>query len=219
MKNALFIVLGLALTTPLAAGCSGATMSDGSVATANEAETKAPVARGAHGPVKFLGEALGEVPLSPAQRTEIERLAAEAELRHAPVAAARRDVVETLATQIEAGHLDRAALEAKIDAVAAAAEGTRAADRAALERLHFVLDDEQRSELVDAIEDKIHEGWHGRGGPHAHMQEWRAALKLTDDQVSRIHEALRVQFEAHRGDAGAHFRDGMRKGKRALEAF
>ena len=217
-KHTLLIVLGLAV-----AGCSGAVAPEGggTVATANEAATKAPVAQAAHGPVKLLGDALGEVALTPVQRTEIERLAADAEARHAPIAAARQAVVETLAAQIEKGQIDRAALQAKMDAVAAAWEAARPADRAALERLHYLLDSDQRSALVDALEARIHGHMHdGARSPHGRMEEWATALELTDDQRSQIHDAVVAQFKAqwHSGNA-ARFHEGMEKGKHALESF
>jgi Spy/CpxP family protein refolding chaperone len=215
-RTSLSIVL---FVTALAAGattaCSGSTSGEAPSNSAAAAATKAPVAQNAHGPVKLLGEALGEVALRPEQRAEIEKLAADAEARHAPVAAARREVIELLATQIESGRIDRAAMQPKIDASIAAWDAACNGDRAALERLHVILDADQREQLVDAVEARLRE--HFQAQPwRARIQEWEADLKLTDAQKGTIRDALVAQRTSH---GGSQFREGMHKGKRALESF
>jgi len=206
--------LVLALSAAAFASACGGSVSTSH--TADEATSKQALSTPSHGPVRLLGDALGDVPLRPEQRAEIEKLASDAEARHAGVAAAHRQVVEALAAQIEAGAIDRAALKPKIDAAAKAWEGARPADRAAIERLHAILDADQRSELVDAIESRVHakmeaHPWRER------MEEWSRDLKLTDDQKARIGQALHAQLAG--GGRLHEMHEGATKGKRALEAF
>jgi len=206
--------LPIAAAIALGAAACGGTV--GTSHTADEATTKQALTTPSHGPVRLIGEALGDVPLRAEQRTEIEKLASDAETRHATIAAAHKDVVLALAAQVEAGRIDRAALQPKIDASVKAWEGVRPADRAAIERLHTILDADQRSELVDAIESRIHakmeaHPWRER------MEEWSRDLKLTDDQKSRIGQALHAQFAG--GGRLHEMHEGAKKGKHALEAF
>jgi hypothetical protein len=113
-----------------AVGCGGST-ADTSPQTAQSAATLAPVGAQTHGPVRLVGEALGDVPLRPDQRTELEKLASDAEARHQATLSARKDIVDAVAAQVEAGKIDRAALQPKIDAAADAWAKVQGDDRAA----------------------------------------------------------------------------------------
>jgi hypothetical protein len=214
-------MLSLALgVSPVALGCGGSVAAEQPSATAQSAVTKAPVAANAHGPIKMLGTALGEVPLRPEQRTEIEQLATDAETRHGNVVAARKDLMEALAAQVEAGTIDRTALQPKIDAAAKAWEAVRPADRAALERLHAILDASQRTAFVDALQAQLKaaRGEHA-GAKGAHLAEWATDLKLTDAQQEQIRGLLQAQFAAHKGEHAAAWKEGRAKGKQLFEAF
>ncbi|WP_394825994.1 hypothetical protein [Pendulispora albinea] len=175
-----------------------------------------------HGPVRVLADALGSVSLRPSQRTEIQKLFAEADARHTAAKAqsktGRADLLNALAAQVEQGRVDRAALAPKEQALDAAWKTSRDADRAALEKLHALLDPAQRTALIDAIqltkhddasagdggrgdrgESKRHGGWgRGRGRGKHHRGHDRFAklgedLKLTDDQKAKLFEALRAE--------------------------
>src|SRR5262245_41293683 len=128
-------------------GCGGTVDEPATPADA----TRAPVAMKANARLRRLGEALGEVPLAPAQRAEIEKLAAAADARHQTVATARQALATAVAAQVEAGKIDRAALEPHVAAWADAWSKARTADAAAVERLHAVLNPSQRDDLVDAL--------------------------------------------------------------------
>jgi len=230
-----FVVASFPLLALGGAACGG-TVTGEAPATAQQAATKAPIAQDAHGPVKLIGAALGEVPLRPTQRTEIEKLAADAEARHQAGGAERKALLEAVAAQVEAGKIDRAALQPKIDAAAAAFAKNQDADRAAFEKLHDILDSDQRAAFVAAVQAKLAEmkaewkskgddqkGEHRgarRGGP---MREWATALKLTDDQKKQIWDAMKDKFKAMHAADGDHkghegFR-GREMGKKVLEAF
>jgi len=193
----------------LVTACSGAT--EPPAQTSASAMSKAPVAAGAHGPVKRIGEALGEVSLRPDQRAAIEKLAEDAEARHAPLAEDRRALMLALADQIENGTLDDAAIAPKLAKAKADFERVRVADREAIGKLHDLLDAEQRGAFVDALEAKLrasHGGYEGMSKLKGLADE----MKLTDAQKaalrSSIREGMREHFKAKHGG-----------GKRALEAF
>lgn len=235
--------MGFALV--LAVGVGSVTACAGSVETSPQttasAVTKAPVGTTTHGFVRMIGEALGEVALRPDQRSELEKLAQEAEARHASLGSGRSELMAAVADQIEKGTIDRAALQPKIDKMKADADQVAPQDRAALVRVHAILDAEQRSSFVDALEKKFKEGrHHGHGAPgaegpdHAHagpqmamgmrgMKQLAEDLKLTDAQRGQIKEAMKSRFhEAHAAakEHGEHGkRPDMQKGRAVLEAF
>lgn len=224
-----------------AAGCSGATSEQPH--TSASAMSKAPVAEGTHGPVRFVGSALGEVALRPEQRAKLETILKDAETRHASGLGARTELMTALADQVERGSIDRAALAPKIEAVRAGALQVRPQDLAALDEVHAVLDKEQRAAFVDALESKFKEGFrHGHKGRHGkqgeakgdhagmagpwHLKQLAEDLKLTDAQKDSIKEKLHALHEAEgkeKDKEGKHDRRGgfarMRQAKQALESF
>ena len=213
----------VALSVVLLAGSLSMAACGGSVAaepqTAQGAVSKAPIAQDAHGPVKMIGTALGEVPLRNDQRTEIEKLATEAEARHASGRQAHKDLMEAVALEVEAGKIDRAALQPKIDAVAVEMEKSRDADRASFERLHAILDASQRAAFVNALEARVHEkmgehGDHASKGARGGMKQWAEDLKLTDDQKTQIFAALHEKMKEREHAHGDHER-----GAKVMEAF
>ena len=160
-----FFALGATLALG-AAACSG-TAHEAAPANVQSGLSLAPVGQNTHGPVRMVGQALGEVPLRPDHRTELEKLATQAEERHVKVHEQAKSLMLAFADQVEKGQIDRAALKPKIDATVAAFESSRPADRAALERTHDILDASQRDKFVEALKAKMkdHHGHHGP--PHA----------------------------------------------------
>ncbi len=211
--------LALGASLSVLAACGSTTSAEAPAATAQSAASKAPIGVGTHGPVKVVGEALGEVPLRPEQRSEIEKLAAASEARHASAKTAHRDLTLAIAAQVEKGSIDRASLKPQIDAATAAWESSRPADRAALEQLHAILDPQQRSVFILAIEAKMHP--HAAGGTdehpyRGHMEEWTTDLKLTDEQKTQIRAALMTAFG---GEHHGEHHEAKEHGRKALEAF
>jgi len=205
-----------ALVTVLAGvpllGCGGAQTSTASQPGA----VRAPVAPNANADIKIFTDALGDVPLTQPQRAEVERLAADADGRHADVPAARKGLELALADQVDAGRIDRAALQPKIDALVAAVQHTQGPDRTALEQLHTLLDPDQRVAFANALDSRLHE----RMGEVRHgqrMREWADALKLTEDQRGKIREMLKEQGEKNHPMQAA--KDGMSRGAKILGAF
>lgn len=202
-----------------ALGCSSGSADGHAPQTSASALTRAPVGSGTHGAVKLVGDALAEVALRPDQRTELEKLANDAELRHAALVAGRKELMGVVADGVEKGSLDHAAIRAKIDALVAEADKVRPADQAALARVHAILDPEQRGAFVDAIEAKIKDRRHGHARG-AHLKQLAQELGLTDAQRAQIRDIFK---EAHAGAEMKHARGEfgakMREGKKALESF
>jgi Spy/CpxP family protein refolding chaperone len=197
-------------------GCGGSTAAE--QAAAIPGASRAPVAQSTHGQIKLVADALGDVPLTAAQRSEIENLATDAETRRSGVRDARRDLMLVLADEIAAGTIDRQALKPKIDAVAAAVQSIQPADRAAFERLHALLAPDQRVAFVDALEARIHDRF-GHAGQLHPMKQWAEDLKLTDDQRDQIRAAMRQGFASARESGQGHFWAGRRQGVKLLDAF
>jgi Spy/CpxP family protein refolding chaperone len=208
--------IALVLAVP-AFGCGGSTTSQ---AVSVPGAVRAPVAQSAHGQIKFIGEALGDVPLTPEQRGDIEKLATDADVRHEGARAARKELMLAIAAQVQAGVIDRAALQPKIDALVAAAAIAQPADRVAFERLHAILAPDQRTAFVDALE--AHIGEHiGDLREHHPMKAWAADLKLSDAQLSQIKAVLKQSFEGGReGHGEAPWAgEGRHRGAKVLKAF
>lgn len=226
------LVPSLALAVTLSAGlvaCSGGAQ-EAPPATAQTAQSLAPVGASTHGAVRMVGQALGEVPLRPDQRAELEKLATQAEERHVKVHEQAKALMLAFADQVEKGQIDRAALKPKIDATIAAFEASRPADRAALERTHAILDPSQRDKFVEALKAKMkeHHGHHGgdhakgehakgeheakadhEGKPEQHAMwghggifQLGRQLNLSDDQKDKIKDAFKDMHAQHKAAAG-----------------
>ncbi len=217
------LALGLATAALVGNGCAATSTTETPTAQTVQAATKAPFNVPAHGFVKASLDALGDVALRPDQRPQIEQLAKDAEARHAPVRQATEALMLAVADQVQAGTVDKAALQPKIDAVQAAMAAAKPGDAAALEKLHAILDASQRGAYIDALKAKWHErrdddraaagmggggaapgpgaGGGGMGfGPLAHLG---AELKLTDEQQTKIRQAIFAQWAAGASDGAA----------------
>ncbi len=218
----LSFALPAALLLAASSVACGGTVSSAEAApvTVDTAVSRAPVAQPTHGVVKTIAEALADVPLTAAQHAQIEKLATDAEARHAAARAARHDLVLALAAQVEAGAIDRGALQPKIDALVAALRQVQPADRAAFEQLHALLGPDQRTAFVDALEARIGERFSQAHERHP-MARWAADLQLTDAQKEQIRGLVRAQWQSFaQGDHGAPpWAEAKHQGKALMAAF
>ncbi len=155
------ILLALSLA---AAACGSTNAETGSV---QNASTVAPVGQGAEGPVRLVADAVSAVPLTAAQRTEVEALISAASARHKSMGGSHATIATMLADQVEKGSIDKKAFEPVFSAEKASRDKTLAEDRAALTRLHALLTPDQRAKFVEALQASFHHGHHGHGGPGA----------------------------------------------------
>jgi hypothetical protein len=191
------LVSTLALSSLGAVGCGSAgtepqTQTQTGTTAPESNATIAPVAVGSHGMVKFIGEALSTVALRADQRVAIEKLATDAETRHASQKSLRTDLANAVAAQVETGKIDETALQPQVDALAASWEQQRPLDHAAFQKLHDLLDATQRQAFVDAFHANM-QAKHGQHEGHgAKMQEWATALNLTDAQKDQIKTSMQT---------------------------
>jgi Spy/CpxP family protein refolding chaperone len=199
LRRSIVFALPLALSAVSLAGaslgCSGTVTSEPVAASPDTATTRAPVAVNAKGHLKVIADALGDVPLTATQRAAIEKMAADADVRHADARAAHQQLALAIAAQVEAGQVDRAALQPKIDALVAAVQKAQPADRAAFEQLHALLTPDQRTAFVDAVEARVTEKMGAMHDKHP-LKQWAADLQLTEAQKTQIHDAMKQRFQA-----------------------
>lgn len=202
-------VVALALAAiPVAATAGGHHESDEST---NTAETD----RG-HGKRQIMMRALEDVDLRPEQKKEIGKLESDAEERRAPVKAAKREFVLALADQVEKGKIDRCEMAPKVKALSAKMADAKPGDREAFERLHQILDPEQRGEFVDALKKhwEEHKKAHESG---AMVDKLAETLDLSSAQKDRVKHIVAGLKEIRDADpARAERRERWSK---ILEAF
>ena len=221
--------LGLVLVSTLALslgaiGCGSAgtepqTQTQTGTTAPESNATIAPVAVGSHGMVKFVGEALSQVALRADQRVAIEKLASDAETRHASQMTLRTNLATAVATQVEAGAIDKNALQPQIDALAASWEQQRPLDHASFQKLHDLLDATQRQAFVDAVHANMKAKHADHEGHGAKMQEWATALNLTDAQKDQIKTSMQTEFAAHKADIMQKMSEGKEKRGHILDNF
>ncbi len=151
----------------------------------------------------MVGDALSQVPLRPEQRTEIEKMATDAEVRHETARKAQTDLMTAVADQVQAGTIDRTALQPKIDTMVSAAETVRPQDRAAFQRLHDLLDPGQREAFATAMKDKMH-SQHG-GWEHAHGAKADATGTNTDQAAAPHADREHAEHADHEEHAFGRF--------------
>ena len=138
---------------------------------------------------RIFEQALADVELRPDQIKEVEAMKTEAKKRHEPVRAAKRELAEAVADQIEAGKIDRCALDTQIDKVASAKAQAHPGDRAAFEKLHSILDKDQRTKFVDLLK----RGWERRQQAHDPTKladKMARELGLTEEQKGKVQQIL-----------------------------
>jgi Spy/CpxP family protein refolding chaperone len=228
-RTSVFFALPLMLSL---AACSGTTTAPPAAGTTQQA-----IATNGPGPLRAMGSAFAEVPLSPEQRTRIEALFKQTEDRHAEAwrasAAARKELLLALADQVKAGAIDRAALAPKAEAAAAPLKKAHEQDRAALVELHKALTPEQRAQFVDALQDRhsMAKKAFGRGdgreehalagkgkGKHERFGHMWKELDLSSEQKEKLKEAMKSAM-GERGKGKEHFAQRREEMKKLMESF
>jgi Spy/CpxP family protein refolding chaperone len=137
------------------------------------------------GIVELVEEALSGIDLSPQQKDELQKLGADVHEHVGDVDKAKRDLLLDLAKGIESGQIDESTLKPDEDKVDRAAEAASPDLRGAFQKLHDVLDADQRKQFVSGFRDAI-----GKREPKldtkAQVDELAKNLSLTDDQKEKI---------------------------------
>jgi hypothetical protein len=164
-----------------------------SLVRADSAGTTQPseggTAEGMHGGAKLIEKALDEVHLRADQKAAVEAMKAQAKDRHAAVKGAKGELATAVAEQIEKGELDRCALAPKIDALASAVAQAHPGDRADFERLHSILDPQQRTAFVDALQ-RQWDSVKAMHQPAALADKLTEKLNLSSDQKESLEKIL-----------------------------
>jgi Spy/CpxP family protein refolding chaperone len=167
-----------------------------------------------HGLFHAIGELIGQLDLSPEQRTAVEALGKKVVPPLLEAHRAKHAVVLALTDQLESGRTDPAALEPQIAAYVEASAKASPALHAAIDELHKILTPEQRQKLADGIKERM-EKHHEHHSAAARLDRLTKDLGLTDDQkeqfrssfqkyepvVKEHHELFARVLEAFKGDS------------------
>jgi Spy/CpxP family protein refolding chaperone len=147
---------GVAGAAPMGPAAAAPQAGAGAAQQAPQAGAQEEVSEGAGGMIGMAADALGQVNLRADQRPVVEALLQEASIRHEPLVAAHDELMRALAAEIEQeGPIDRAAIDEQADKLADAWTCVTTADLAALETLHGLLDQQQRTQLAAAFQEKV----------------------------------------------------------------
>ena len=143
----------------------------------------------AGGIVQLVDRALQGIELRPEQTEALQKLGAKVDEKMGPVTEARKNLALALADEIEAGKVDKDTLRPEIEDLVKAAETTSPFLRKAVEKLHDILDSQQRQEFVEHFRDELKQAKE-KMDPKAQVDRWSQILKLTDDQKQKITDVL-----------------------------
>jgi hypothetical protein len=158
---------------------------------------------------EIIDRALTEVRMRPDQAVAARKIGAQIAPMEAVSRATGNALVLALADQVEAGKMNGLALAPMIKALAVTKENLLLTIRDVLDRLHVLLDDEQRADFADAFEHGIHLNVALMSDPKR-IDERLSDLALDEVQKQElhyVHEALvgmtKVdRHNAHRGIEG-----------------
>jgi Spy/CpxP family protein refolding chaperone len=179
-----------------------------------------------HGGVAlFLALSLDSLGVSAEQQAQIEKIRDTLRAKLEPAQAAEKKVALLLADEIAAGKVDQPKVDAAIGRLGAASGAVHPAVVDALVQLHGVLDETQRTALVDKVEAHW-ELWKDANGvgvdpaerrEHGRLETLAIELSLTPEQVDSIRKRLQTapaeiggrldaeKVEAHLKALGAAF--------------
>lgn len=143
----------------------------------------------AHGFTQLVDQALAKANLNEQQAQELSQLGQAIDAQEAAVHDAKRGLMLALAQQMEQGQINRQGLENEVKQLADARQSAGPAMKAALDRIHQVLNPEQRKAFADALESAIQQraqavsqgGW---------LNQWSQELGLNDQQKSQVQQIL-----------------------------
>jgi len=169
------------------------------------------------GPMKKLLRVMKKLDLRPDQRAAVESLAKDMKAKAAPIRKLRTEAMQELARGVRAGKIDKARANRLIARATTQAKALKPEFITSLNKLHSILDTEQRAELVDMIKERKKR--HFRGKHKGKMKRMAKKLNLTDAQKDRIQDAMYAQFKKNRGEMRGKWRQKRAELKAAADAF
>jgi Spy/CpxP family protein refolding chaperone len=150
----------------------------------------------------ILGDSLTEIDLRPDQRPAARAILADTQARTEPARAIRARVAAAVADDIQAGRLSTSTLPSRMAELGKADAITAAAFEDAANRLHALLDEDQRKDLLrelrsnwkDHRKDIFGLGWQSGGG-FGQLKELAEDLDLTSSQRRAVRAKVRDEFK------------------------
>ncbi len=191
----------------------------GTLATLGSAADAGPREKGERerSPMARLARVMKKLDLRSDQRVAVESLAKDMKAKAAPMRKLRKQGMEELARGVRAGKLDKVRAEQLMAQAKAQAKALKPDFIASLNKLHSILDQEQRAELVNLIKKKHRR--HFRGKHRGKMRKISKKLGLSDDQKDKIQDTMYSQFKKHRGEMRGEWGKKRTEMKAAAEAF
>lgn len=196
---------------------SGAALS--SIACGGTAPPPAETAAEQRGPAGVLRLALEDLDLEGGTRAAALAVADDLHAATEPVRAEQQRVAAALGDRIAAGTLTRADIDAAVADLDKAGRAAVPAFQSAANRLHALLDEEQREDLLDALRDAGRARFHGEGGPRERMKQLAEDLELTDEQREAIRDKVKEEIHRARAEGRGRFEAARERWKAAAEAF
>jgi hypothetical protein len=143
----------------------------------------------AGGIVQLVDRALQGIELRPEQTEALQKLGAKVDEKMGPVSEARKNLALALADEIEAGKVDKDTLKPEIEDLVKAAESASPLLRKAFDKLHDILDSQQRQEFIEHFRDELKQA-RAKMDPKAQVERWSQVLKLTDEEKEKVGDVL-----------------------------
>lgn len=138
------------------------------------------------------------------QRVAVESLAKDMKRKAKPLRKLRKQAMAQVAAGVRAGKIDQAAVEALIQQAKTQAKALKPDFLTSLNKLHAILDPQQRAQLVQIIKEKKQKRFHKFRGKHrGKMKKMAKKLNLTEDQKDQIKAAMHTQFSQFKKDRPA----------------
>ncbi len=135
--------------------------------------------------VQIIDESLSRVILRPDQSAALQEIGNDVDAKVGAVDQARGDALVVLSDQVEAGKVDPAALRAETQAIVDAAAAASPELRSGFEKIHDVLDSDQRREFVSGFRAAMNKRA-SLVDPKTQIEQWSERLKLTGEQKQTL---------------------------------
>ena len=166
---------------------------------------------------KKLKEAMDRLQLTADQRVAVESLAKDLKARAEPMRALKTKMKKALADGVRAGTLDSEGIAAIAGQMKKQGEAFKPELAAALNKLHALLDQQQRTELVKMIKQGRQDRSHRRPG-----RKLIKALGLSDEQKAQVKKVMiskRGEMKASRGEFKTRARQLRKQAGEAARSF
>jgi Spy/CpxP family protein refolding chaperone len=135
--------------------------------------------------VQLVDGALAGIDLRPDQKDALQKLGADVDVKVGAVDQAKRDALLALAKQIGSGTVDKDALQPQMQAVEQAAAAASPDVRSAFQKMHDILDADQRTQFVSNFKDELKKAQNALD-PKTQLDKLSQNLSLTDDQKQKV---------------------------------